>query len=221
MTDYTLNIQIDQSGVQTISGLRMSVALIQPQANADYQIVAVLSKPANDMQITWTSALSVYTSNYALQAYTLLKINSYGSALSGQVFKFDGSTISETGSTSLPQTVQLTNSSGAPITSGLARTFAVNGNEKALAITSASSLLNSGLGTFPIADQVLLTVMSGAEVGMALPKEVLPNLSIYSRQVAPQISGQPPLLIDFSASTTSQTVHFDDESATFRPGELT
>ncbi|TDH38182.1 hypothetical protein E2A64_03410 [Pseudohoeflea suaedae] len=222
MTNYVLDIQFDQQGLQTIAGAGMSVALLQPETHATYQIVALLSTATNNMQIAWTEALSVYTSGHGLGAYSVLTINSFAAAISGQTFTYDGSLIKATGNTTLPQTVQLTNKSGATTVSGLARSFKVNGISQALAITSASSILNNGLGSFTINNQVLLTVLSGAQVGMAVPNQVLPNLSVASKRSRSfsQISGQPPLLLDFSV-TTSQTVHFDDQSAQFQTGPLT
>ena len=221
MTDYVLDIQIDQQGLQTIASAGMSVALLQPEVYASYQIVALLSTATNNMQIAWTDALSVYTSGHELGAYAVLAINSYASAISGQTFTYDGSLITAAGTTSLAQTVQLTNKSGKSVVSGLARTVEVNGKSQGLAVTTASTLLNNGQGSFPISNQVLLTIMSGAQVGMAVPNQVLPNLSFHSRRKrsVSQISGQPPLLLDFGTNA-SQTVHFNDQTAEFQTGPL-
>lgn len=222
MTSFSLEIQIDQAGLQSISTAGMSVALLQPQSMANYQIVALLPASTGTIYVTWTDAISVYTSSYSLQAYGTLQINSHVPALSGQKFTFDGTFITPSGTTSLPQTIQLTNASGASITSGVATTFQVNQQSQGLAITTASSLLNNGQGSFQISNQVMLTLLGGAQVGMALPTQVFPGsqtkfspfISFY------QVTVQRPLTLDFSAATPSQTVHFDDQASMFVVGSL-
>ena len=99
MTDFSLEIQIDEAGLQAISDAGMSVALLQPQLLADYQIVALLTSATSNMCISWTGSVWVYTSSYSLEAYSTLHINSQQPALSGQVFTFNGSTIDQTSST--------------------------------------------------------------------------------------------------------------------------
>jgi hypothetical protein len=222
MTDYTLEIQIDQAGLQTIAGAGYSVALLQPQLNAAYQIVAVLTSATGTIQITWTDSGSVYVSLYDLSDYSVLEINSSSVALSGQAFSYDGSQITTTGSTSLPETIQLTNGSGRTVASGLARVFSVNDQTQPLAITSAVSLLNNALGSFEISNQLLLTLMSGAQLGMALPSQTIPDFQVDQPQerIVAAVTVQPPLLLDFSTGDASQTVHFDDQSNFFVPGAL-
>lgn len=223
MTKYSLEIQIDQAGLQTIAATGYSVALLQPQQNAAYQIVAVHTSATEQIQITWTDSGSVYVSLYSLSAYSVLQINSSTSALAGEAFTYDGSLITETGSTSLPKTIQLTNASGSTVTSGFARVFTINQQAQSLAITSAASLLNNGLGTFEISNQMLLTLLGGAELGMALPSPTIPNFQVKKRRKRSiaAVTVQPPLLLDFSTGDASQTVHFDDQTGSFVQGSLT
>jgi hypothetical protein len=152
----------------------------------------------------------------------VLEINSSSVALSGQAFSYDGSQITTTGSTSLPETIQLTNGSGRTVASGLARVFSVNDQTQPLAITSAVSLLNNALGSFEISNQLLLTLMSGAQLGMALPSQTIPDFQVDQPQerIVAAVTVQPPLLLDFSTGDASQTVHFDDQSNFFVPGAL-
>ena len=226
MTNYSLDIQIDQAGLQTIAAAGYSVALLQPQLNAAYQIVAVLTSASQSMQITWTDSgsLYVYVSLYGLSDYSVLQINSSSLALSGQTFTYNGTQISATGSTSLTQTIQLTNASTGVVTSGLARVFSINGQVQPLAITSADALLTNGLGSFEISNQMLLTLMSGAQLGMALPSQVIPNFQVNQRRKrsVAAVTVQPPLLLDFSAgNAAAQTVHFNDQTGSFVQGSLT
>lgn len=226
MTNYSLDIQIDQAGLQTIAAAGYSVALLQPQLNAAYQIVAVLTSASQSMQITWTDSgsLYVYVSLYGLSDYSVLQINSSSLALSGQTFTYDGSQISATGSTSLAQTIQLTNASTGMVTSGLAKVFSISGQAQSPAITSADALLTNGLGSFEISNQMLLTLMSGAQLGMALPSQVIPNFQVNQRRKrsVAAVTVQPPLLLDFSAgNAAAQTVHFNDQTGSFVPGSLT
>lgn len=165
MTDFQLTITIDNAGLQTISEAGMSVALLQLQQPATYQIVALLPAATNTILISWTDALSVYVSSTSLQAYSVLQINSQAQALSGQVFTFNGSYISPTGSTDLANTIQLSNGSLQTVTAGLARAFNVNGQLQNLAITTASSLLINGLGSFEIGNQFALTLLGGGKSG--------------------------------------------------------
>lgn len=226
MTNYSLDIQIDQAGLQTIAAAGYSVALLQPQLNAAYQIVAVLTSASQSMQITWidSGSLYVYVSLYGLSDYSVLQINSSSLALSGQTFTYNGTQISATGSTSLAQTIQLTNASTGMVTSGLARIFSINGQAQSPAIASADALLTNGLGSFEISNQMLLTLMSGAQLGMALPSQVIPNFQVNQRRKrsVAAVTVQPPLLLDFSAgNAAAQTVHFNDQTGSFVQGSLT
>ncbi|MEP3295501.1 MAG: hypothetical protein ABJO27_03265 [Pseudoruegeria sp.] len=219
MTDFSLEIQIDPTGLQTISAADMSVAILQPQDQANYQIVALLTSATGTMNITWTDAVSVYTSSYSLEAYSILKINSFASALSEQSFTFDGTLIDQTGTNSLPNTVQLTNTSASTVTSGLAKNFNINSQPQDLAITTASSVLNGGMGSFQISNQIMLTLLGGAQLGMAIPSQAIPNFESQSRStLISQITAQPPLLLDFTAENPSQTATFNDQTNTFIAG---
>lgn len=218
MTEYTLQINIDQTGLQSIYNAEMAVALLQPQYRASYQIVSVLAPATSMINISWNDSLSVYSSSYSLQAYNVLRINSQSPALSGQVFTFDGHFISQSGTTTLPQTIQLQNGSGGMVTAGLARTFWVNSQPNGTAILGATSLLNGGLGTFSIDNQILLTLLSGAQVGMAIPTRAFPNFPVASaRAKMPEsrIAAQTPLLLEFSSGNPTQTAYFNSNAGVF------
>lgn len=223
MTTYSLTIEIDSAGLQTISDAGMSIALLQPQQNAAYQMVAVLTSATNTVDISWTEAELVYVSLYNLSAYSVLQINSSHAAITGQSFSYDGQTISVSGSTTLPGTIQLLNTSGSTVASGLAKDFSVNGHIQATAITSAASLLQNGLGSFEVANKVMLTLLGGAQLGMALPSQTIPNFSQHQirKRSIPAVSVQPPLMLDFTAGNANQTVHFDDQNSVFVNGGLT
>lgn len=220
MTYFSLEIQIDQAGLQTISSADMSVALLQPQDTAECQIVALMTTASSAIYISWTDSLSVYTSSYSLQPYRTLQINSQSPAVSGQTFAFDGSTISKTGTTVLPNTVQLTNSSGNTLTSGLAKVFDIDGTIQPLAITTASSVLANGQGSFQISNKFILTLLGGAQLGMAIPSQVIPGFNAQSKQFISQVTAQPPLLLDFTTTNASQTVYFDDQQNVFVIGSM-
>ncbi|MFK3780184.1 hypothetical protein [Agrobacterium sp. NPDC089420] len=222
MSGYALDIQIDNAGLETISSAKMSVALLKPQPSSDYQIVTLLMSAANNLQVGWSDTQLVYSSSYLLQPYTVLKINSQATALPGQTFDFNGSMISQSGTNNLPDTVQLSNSSQSTIVSGLARVFSINGAQQAPAILSAASILPYGLGSFEIGNAIMLTLLSGAEAGLVIPSQVLPNYAAGARkaQSSSQIAAQPPLILDFSSSNAAQTVHFDDQSNMFVAGGL-
>lgn len=120
----------------------------------------------------------------------------------------------------LPNTVQLTNNSGSTLTSGLAKVFVINDGPRALAITTASSLLNHGQGSFQISNKFILTLLGGAQIGMAIPNQAIPDFNSQSKKsMSQQITAQPPLLLDFT-SNTEQTVHFDDQQNIFVTGDL-
>lgn len=220
MTSFTLEIQIDQAGLQAIAGSGMSVAVLLPQQNAAYQMVAVLASATSTMYIEWTDDLSTYVSLFSLAAYSVPLINTSKSALSGQVFTYNGTSITQTGSTSLADTVQLSNASGGTITSGLAKVFTINQQAQPPAITSAASLLNGVLGSFEISGQIWLTLLGGAQSGMALPSQTIPGSHAMRKRSIPLVTVSQPLLLDFTASNNSQTVHFNDQSNTFIKGSL-
>lgn len=222
MTDFSLEIQIDTAGLQTIANAGMSVAILVPQAQAAYQIVALQTSASSTIHIDWSDANSIYVSVYDLQAYAIPMISTSQAALPGQVFTYDGAAISQTGSTSLPGTLQLTNSSGGTVTSGLSQVFTVNGQAQPEAITTASSILNNGLGSFQFSNQILLTLLGGAQTGMAVPSQVIPGIQSKQKRKrsVPQISVQPPLILDFTSSNATQTVHFNDLNNQFINGAL-
>lgn len=221
MSNFALDIQIDNAGLQAISDANAAIAILEPQSTSKYRIVALQPPATNKLQIGWSNTQLVYASSYPLQPYTVLQINSQAAALSGQVFDFDGSTISQSGATGLAGAVQLTNSSQKTITSGLAREFIVNGTKEAPAILSAVSILPNGLGSFEIENRIMLTLLSGASVGMVIPAQVLPQRSTPAAK-APNafVAAQPPLILDFSAATPTQTAHFDDVNDVFVAGAL-
>ena len=221
MTNFSLTIKIDNNGLQNISNTGMSVALLQPDNMSKYQIVAVQPPTANNIFVNWTDSVSVYSSSQSLKADTVLKINSYTTALSGKKYSFDGSSIVDTGQTGFDGNVQLINSSSSSVTAGLATTFTVNEQVQPLAITTASSLLNGGQGTFQISNQFWLTLLGNTLVGMAVPTPAIPDpppfFSNFALAVA--ITAQPPLALDFSNSNATQTVHYDDTQNVFVAGE--
>lgn len=222
MTAYSLEINIDQAGLDAIAGADLSVALLQPQENAAYQMVAVLTSALGTMHISWTDSESIFVSVYSLTAYSVPQIAESKAALSGQKFTYDGVAITQSGSTSLPETIQLDNNSGSSVTSGLARSFTVNGSVEPVTITSATSVLQKGLASFQMSNTMLLTLLGGAQLGMALPSQTIPGFQqhqVHKRSI-PAVSVQPPLLLDFTAGNTSRTVHYDDLNNTFVEGPL-
>ncbi|HWU62055.1 MAG TPA: hypothetical protein VN112_08545 [Ensifer sp.] len=222
MSAYALDIQIGDEGLRTISRAKMSVALLEHQRDLDYQIVALMTPATNHLQISWTDAHLVYSSAYAVEAYTVLRINSQSTALSGRTFDFDGSALKQHGTSGLPGAVQFTNSSRNMITAGLARTFKVNGSEAAPTILSAVPVLPNGLGTLQFGMEIMLTLLSGTRVGMVIPSQAIPGYSTTTRlpQSAHQIAAQPPLVLNFSAGSATQTVHFDTANNVFVTGSL-
>lgn len=216
MTTFQLQITIDSAGLQTLSGTGASIAILVPQSSSANQIVAVLTAPLNNTQITWTDSFAVYTSSYSLQPYSVLKINSQQTAYAGLAYSFNGSLISQSGSAASQDCIQLTNDAGATVTAGLAKTFTVGGQQQAAAITTASSLLPTGLGTFSVSNQIMVTLMTGAEVGMAVPTGAFPGLgSISKKRTVPQVTVQPPLFLTFSASNSIQSICLNDQNCQF------
>lgn len=222
MSGYSLEIQIDTSGVKQISGADLSVALLHTQDQSDYLIVGPTMPASNTIMITWDTTQSVYTSQYDLAPYEVLMINNGISALEQQVYTYDGSGIQLTGSTTAPETIQLRNKSGAQVTSGLAKPFTINSQPQGTTIMTALTLLNNGLASYPISETYLLTVMGEVETGMAVPKDTIPttmmvNLPTYNTS---KVSAQPALALDFTAANQSQTVHYETSLSCFQNGAL-
>lgn len=222
MTNFSLKIEIDNKGVETIGDAGLSVALLEADYQSKYQVVAVLTAPTNNIYIDWTDSVSAYCSSQHLEAYADLNINSSAAAVSGGIYAFNGSLISYSGASGLSDAVQLKNSSGNTVTAGLAKTFEVNQQGQPSAITTASSLLNNGLGTFQISNTVMLTLLGDAQEGMVIPTKVVPSFPARSiNMIGPTgITAQPPLILKFTDGNASQTAHFDDQANVFVAGAL-
>lgn len=191
----------------------MSVAMLQPAPDSNYQIVALLAKPQQKITIEWQDSTYVYTSNYHIKPYTTLKINNWMPATTGDLYSYNGSQISNAGKGS-QGSVQLSNrDASTSIVAGLANRFTLNGDLQEPAILTAETLLYNGLGTFPISSSFCLTALSSCpNVGYVIPKNTIPDtrVEIYS------IVAQPALLLDFSTSHT-QVVQYDDTNNQFVP----
>jgi hypothetical protein len=213
---YTLNIAIDEAGIALLNSANLSVAMLQASSNSQYLIVAVLAGPAESMQITWQNMLCVYTSGYPLQAYQILKINNSKTAESSSLYSYNGTQISFISQAAPQGSLQLENqdSSGTTgsITAGLANTFTVNGSRQPLAILTAEALLYNGTGTLLISNSYYLTVLSNSSVGMVIPAGVITPEAVSSHAAnIVLIAAQPSLLIDFSQSSPTQSVTYDDQ----------
>jgi hypothetical protein len=213
MSQFTLTINFTSAGITTLDNASMSVAMLQAAPDSNYQIVALLAKPQQNMQITWQDSTSVYTSNYPIKPYTTLQINNSRSATTGKSYSYDGSQISYEGQGS-QGSVQLSNrDASTTITAGLANKFTLNSVAQALAILTAEPLLYNGLGTFPISSSFYLTaLLSCPNVGYVIPAGAIPNTRVETNSIA----AQPELLLDFSTIPT-QTVRFDDVNNQFVP----
>ena len=190
----------------------MSVAMLQAAPDSQYQIVALLATPQQNMKITWLDSTSIYTSDYPIKSYATLEINNSKSATDGDKYSYNGQFSYE--SQGVQGSVQLSNKYASTITAGLANTFTTNSNDHPpLSILSAESLLYNGLGTFPISNSFYLTALSiDSSVGMVIPKNTIPIAAVTSSSIA----AQPALFLDFSANPT-QAVCFNDDNNQFEP----
>ncbi|MCJ8507383.1 hypothetical protein MUU53_05580 [Rhizobium lemnae] len=217
MTNFLLNISVDNDGIKTINAAGGSIAILVPQASSYYQIVAVLISPLNSIQVAWTDTLTVYTSSTQLSTDQIIPINSSEIAYLGLAYAFNGSVISAAGQAGAQGIVQLTNGSGSTVTTGLAKVFTVNSQTQAPAATTASSLMVQGLATFWPTNDIMITVMSGAAVGMAVPTYSFPDFSAsYDNRLTGQVTIQPPLILSFSASNATQSIIFNDTTCQFQ-----
>jgi hypothetical protein len=213
MSQFTLTINFTSAGITTLDNASMSVAMLQAAPDSNYQIVALLAKPQQNMQITWQDSTWVYTSNYHIKPYTTLQINNSIPATTGDSYSYNGSQISYAGKGS-QGSVQLSNrDASTSIVAGLANQFSLNGEPQALAILTAETLLYNGLGTFPISSSFYLTALSSCpNVGYVIPADAIPNTRVETNSIA----AQPALLLDFSTSPT-QAVRYDDVNNQFVP----
>jgi hypothetical protein len=216
VTNFLLNIAFDVDGIQALSTTGGSVAILVPQASSQYQVVAVLTAPLMNIQVTWSDTLTVYTSSTQLSTNQVVPINSWESAVLGNAYTFNGSLISSAGAAGAQSIVQLTNASGSTITTGLANTFTVNSQTQSLAITTAMSLLVQGLATFWPTNDIMVTVMSNAAVGMAVPTYAFPPSSATCDiSLAEGVTVQPPITLSFSASDATQSITYRDAKGQF------
>ncbi|WP_137134243.1 hypothetical protein [Rhizobium sp. FKY42] len=215
--NFLLNISVDNDGIKTINAAGGSIAILVPQASSYYQVVAVLISPLNSIQVSWTDALTVYTSSTQLSTDQVVPINSSETAYLGLAYAFNGTMISAAGQAGAQSIVQLTNESQDTVTTGLANVFTVNSQAQSPAVTTASSLMVQGLATLWPTNDIMVTVMSGAAVGMAVPTYAFPQFSaIYDKRLTGQVTVQPPIVLSFSASNATQSVKFDNTTGQFQ-----
>jgi hypothetical protein len=226
VTQFTLNIQIDTSGVISLANAQMSVAILQAVPNSQYLVIAALAKPEQNMIISWDDSVYIYTSSYPLKGYTTLLINSWLEALSGNLYSFNESTITCIGQ-GWQGSVQIKNQNishtNNPVTAGLANVFTVNSNKQPLAITTAVSVLYNGLATFQISNNFWLTALSESQVGRVIPPQVIPNVSNALNNASNVLSfmsflvsvAQPALLLEFSDDNANKSVTYNDQQNKF------
>ena len=216
MTNFLLNISVDNDGIKTINAAGGSIAILMPQASSYYQVVAVLIAPLSSIQVTWSDALTVYTSSTQLSTDQVIPINSSETAYLGLAYAFNGTMISAAGQAGAQSIVQLTNESQDSVTTGLAKVFTVNSQVQSPAVITASSLMVQGLATFWPTNDIMVTVMSGAAVGMAVPTYAFPQFSAeYDKRLAGQVTVQPPIVLSFSASDATQSIKYNDAAGQF------
>ncbi len=208
--DYSLTIDIDDTGLATLSSAGMQVALVW-QADG-LGVVAAMFEPMQTNTVTWPDSWNVYVSSAPLTPLGIVSINSNTSAVTGHLYTFDGSTFTAT--TADDSTViQLQNDSPSQVTGGLANTLTVNGAAGPLAVTSAVAVPFNGLATLSPTNQVWLAALSGVEVGASVPQTYL----IPQRVAKQSIVSMGALLLDFD-TTPTQTASFDDTLNAFIPG---
>jgi hypothetical protein len=211
MTTFKLTISIDEQGLNNLHSADMSVTMFQADSYSDWQIIAVLAEPQQTMDITWDGkAAWVYISNYTIEDFKTLYINTSNPALYGNYYTYNGSQISLSNQGS-SGSVHLTNQGNTSVTAGLANKFSINNRDQEQpSILTAESLLLYGMGTFPANNNFYLTAIANSlEVGMVIPKDAIPLANSAAYSTSSRIAVQPPLLLSFSTSLASQSVQFD------------
>jgi hypothetical protein len=205
MPSYSLEIQFDQAGLQTLQDASQKVSLVKATQPSALPVVWVAFTPEEDNTITWDEEYSVYASTTHIDAGATINTSSTAPAQGGRTYMFQGGDFpSSKGGLPLTQYGIFNNDSDpqfAEITAGLAQVANGSGSNR-------PNPLNA-------------TVVPYNENGLYTPIEklqVFAAASMNNGLVISEVQGNA-LLIDFTTNP-SQVIHYDDASNTFQLGPL-
>lgn len=208
MPTYTLNIQIDDAGLQAITQSGQKVTIVKSVPRGGESVAWILFPPLEMNMITWTEEYSVYASTTNIQAGATIETQSLKCAAGGNMYPFENSQF-KNGIRDLEPTqygVQnldpdIRTGPVAMITSGLYQGAMVNGEESVSPLNAIGVLYN---------ENAIFTPIETIQVYLSLYQ--------HNGQIISEVSSNA-LTVQFTNQTT-QTIHFNDRTNTFAPGPL-
>lgn len=207
MTDFKLEIQIDNAGLSALNSSQQHIAIVKQGSFEGQAVVWLALHPYHDEVLAWTSSYDVFGSSEPLKTGATLDTSNHRSAESGYVYPYaDGQF--QAGTPSLPTNqygIKNVNSDHTAITAGLAQSAVLTEDDQSSDLYSAIvavTLQYQFTGAFAIIDKI----------------QVFPMAGVSSGQVISEISSNA-LTVDFT-SVYTQVIHYDDASGRFVAGPL-
>lgn len=213
MTDYSLSIEIDSAGLNTLGASQQLVCLAQGFLFApDPFVVWLAFPPTESTTIKWSDGgVKAYSSNTPVEVGQVIEVGSQLSAVAGGLYRFENGQLSQTPGTGGAGSYTIANgdSSFPHLTAGIARPAAGAPTNQALPLV-AQTVPPSEQGVFQPTETIVIFAASNLPTSVLVPASLAGSAAIV-------VSGF--LEVDFSQSP-SQTVHFDDSANQFELGSL-
>jgi len=206
MTNYTLNIAIDGTGVSTLANAQENVVIVKELPGAGSAYVAwVVTPPANVINITWTDNYQVYASTSAIQNGANIVASAIQPAIPGYQytltttgFDLGQSVLGQTQMGVVDEDKEFTVHNIPQITSGLIQGAVVGGTQMGNPLNAVTVLYNQSAIFTPIEK---VYVFTAAEIqGAAVLSSIMGNAC----------------MVDLT-ETSTQNIRYDDNTNEFVP----
>jgi hypothetical protein len=203
VTNFNLEIQIDQQGVQQLQASGQQIGIVKETNPSQLPVVWAGFPPQAVSNVSWDDEYSVYASQTQIQPGAILQILSTARAQGGEIYPFNNGFF-QPGQPGLPSNEYgvRNEDQGLPqLSAGLAQTAGGSAGGRLSPTGVAPALFQN---VTPFTPSEILQVFASPQ---ARSGEIL-------QSVPPQA-----LRVDFS-SQSNQTIHFNDATGTFQPGPL-
>jgi hypothetical protein len=210
-TAFSLNIQIDSTGLDRINSHTQVVTIVKAFNPPSNQAVVWLTfSPLQTNSVTWSDNYLVYASTTQTMLWEIIQLGSTQAAEGGNNYTFDGSSFQNSSSGLSPNEYKVTNNDkqSTELTLGLAQAASINGNVQNPNPVNATAVPYNESTPFTPLDEVQIFVGSGMNVGLIIPS------SLINPSNSGDIVVSKPLTVDFTTNT-SQTIHYDDATNKF------
>ncbi len=205
MASYNLQIQLDSASVKKINQNNQRLVISKVVNGRVSDVAWVSFDPFENNKIMWTNDYILYASTSEKQNGALIDKSSITNpvASANVAYTFEDGVFDQVAGNPGANTYRATNQSGKDLTLGLGQNVQVNGKQFEWAPISAEM------------------VFSG-ETYTVTPKETLVIALVKDTETSQIISriDSVGLKVEFSGTTTEQTVHFVPSNSTFAFGPL-